>query len=84
MRLCSYFSLKEAEGHLDKKLNEMQWQIVKDTTAVLEPFMCAQRLLEGESYVSISMIAYIIWKTRKGLLHAIESPESSELSSNWQ
>jgi hypothetical protein len=40
--------------------------------------MCAQRLLEGESYVSISMIAYIIWKIKKGLLHAIESPESSE------
>jgi hypothetical protein len=68
----------EAEGHLDKNLNEMQWQIVKDTTAVLEPFMCAQRLLEGESYVSIYMIAYIIWKIRKGLLHTIESPESSE------
>jgi hypothetical protein len=56
----------------------MQWQIVKDTTAVLEPIMCAQRLLEGESYASISMIAYIIWKFRKGLLHAIESPKSSE------
>jgi len=78
MCLCPYFTLMEAEGNLDKNLNEMQWQIVKDTTAVLEPFMCAQRLLEGESYVSISIIAHIIWKIRKGLLHAIELPESSE------
>jgi hypothetical protein len=60
MRLRPYFSLMEAEGHRDKNLNEMQWQIVKDTTPVLEPFMCAQRLLEGESYFSISMISYII------------------------
>jgi hypothetical protein len=48
MCLCPYFTLMEAEGNLDKNLNEMQWQIVKDTTAVYE------------SYFSISMIAYII------------------------
>ncbi len=60
LRLRPYFSLIEAEGVLKKNLNEAQWQIVKDTTAVLEPFTCAQRLLEGESYVTVSMIAFII------------------------
>jgi hypothetical protein len=39
--------------------------------------MCAQRLLEGESYITISMIAFIVWKIRRGLLNAIESQESS-------
>jgi hypothetical protein len=78
IRLHSYFPLMEAEGQLDKKLTEMYWQIVKDITAVLEPFMCAQRLLEGESYASISIIALIIRKIRRGLLDAIESPQSSE------
>jgi hypothetical protein len=47
MRLRPYFSLMEAEGHLDKNLNEMQWQIVKDTTAVLEPFHVCSEALRG-------------------------------------
>jgi hypothetical protein len=47
LRLQPYFSLMEAEGVLKKNLNEAQWQIVKDTTVVLEPFKCAQKLLEN-------------------------------------
>jgi hypothetical protein len=39
--------------------------------------MCAQRLLEGETYVTISMILFIIWKVRKELEDVIESQESS-------
>jgi hypothetical protein len=69
--LQPYFSLMQAEGVLKKNLNEAQLQSVKDTTAVLEPFTCAQSLLEEESYVTVSMIAFIIWKIRKSLLHAI-------------
>ncbi len=78
LRLRPYFSLMEAEGQLKKNLTNAQWMVVKDTTALLEPFMCAQRLLEGECYVTISMIAFIVWKIRRGLLAAIESPESSQ------
>lgn len=77
IRLRPYLCLMEAEGSLDKNLNDAQWSIIKDTTILLEPFMCAQKLLEGESYVTVSMIPFIIWKIRKGLLDAIESPNSS-------
>jgi len=65
-------------GVLPRNLTDQQWMIVKDTTALLEPFMCAQRLLEGECYVTISMIAFILWKIRSGLQHTIESPQSTE------
>jgi hypothetical protein len=78
LRLRPYFSLMEAEGQLKKNLTNTQWMVVKDTTALLEPFMCAQRLLEGESYITISMIAFIVWKIRRGLLNAIASQESSQ------
>jgi hypothetical protein len=68
----------EAEGLLvNKNLNDEQWIIVRDTVTVLKPFMCTQRLLEGEAYVTISMIPVMIWKVRKGLEDVIESPESS-------
>jgi hypothetical protein len=78
LRLQPYFTLMEAEGVLKKNLNALQWQIVKDTTTLLEPFMCAQQLLEGESYLTISMIAFIVWKIRKGLVAAIISETSSQ------
>lgn len=63
---------------MNKNLNDEQWIIIRDSTVVvLKPFMCAQRVLEGETYLTISMIPYIIWKVRKGLEDVIESPESS-------
>jgi hypothetical protein len=36
-----------------KDLNDAQWSVVKDTTTLMEPFLGAQRLLEGESYIII-------------------------------
>jgi hypothetical protein len=29
---------------------------IRDTTTILEPFMCAQRLLEGECYATVLML----------------------------
>ena len=79
LQLQPYFNLMEAKGLLvNKNLNDEQWIIIRDTVTVLEPFMCAQRLLEGEAYVTISMIPVIIWKVRKGLEDVIESPNSSQ------
>ena len=77
LHLRPYLCLMEAEGSLDKNLNDIQWIVIKDTTILLESFMCAQKLLEGESYVTVSMIPFIIWKIRKGLVDAIESPNNS-------
>jgi hypothetical protein len=58
MWLKPLFSLIEAEGLLSKNLTTAQWLVVKETTTLIEPFMCAQRLLEGECYVTVLMIAY--------------------------
>ena len=40
--------------------------------------MIAQRLLEGEVYVTISLVPYTVYKIRNELQQAIESPISSE------
>jgi hypothetical protein len=50
--LCTYFSLME-DRQSKKDLNDAQWSVVKDTTTLMEPFVWAQRLLEGESYIII-------------------------------
>ena len=39
--------------------------------------MLAQKLLEGQAYVSISLIPYMVYKIQKGLNSAISHPQSS-------
>jgi hypothetical protein len=54
----------EAEGTLDCNLTAQQWLIVADTCVILKPFMFAQRTFEGEKYVTISLIPYVLYKIR--------------------
>jgi hypothetical protein len=77
LRLKIYFSLLENEGELTCNLTESQWLIVRDLHALLKPFMIVQRLLEGQAYVTISLVPYMVYKIRKALLQSIESPTSS-------
>jgi len=44
---------------------------------LLNPFMVAYKLLEGEAYVTISFIPFILYRIRKGLQTAIDDPTSS-------
>jgi len=43
-------------------LSEAQWAVIQDLTLLLKPFMVAQKLLEGESYVTISLIPFMLYK----------------------
>ena len=77
LRLKIYLSLLENEGDLTCNLTESQWLIVHDLHILLKPFMIAQRLLEGEAYVTISLVPYMVYKIRKRLQQAMESPTST-------
>ncbi len=48
-----------------------------DKAILLKHFMIAQRLLEGQSYVMISLILYMLYKIRNGLMTANTDPSSS-------
>lgn len=74
----TYLQLLEEEGENRCNLTPAQWVIVKDLAALLSPFMVAQKLLEGEAYVTISFIPFIIYTIRKGLQEAITDANSSE------
>jgi hypothetical protein len=78
IRLKAYLALLEEEGELDCNLSDDQWTIITNLKVVLQPFMIAQRLLEGESYVTVSLIPYMIYKIRKGLQSAIANDRSSQ------
>ena len=77
LRLKPYLALLEEEGDLTSNLSNAQWIVVADLTATLEPFMIAQRLLEGQNYSTISLIPFLVFKVRKGLEALINCPNSS-------
>lgn len=77
LRLKLYLDLMEAEGTLQCNLSPSQWIIISDTCTLLKPFMFAQKILEGETYVTISIIPYILYRIRTLLQQAREAPDNS-------
>jgi hypothetical protein len=65
IRLKTYFALLVEEDDLSCNLSDVQWTIVADLQTTLKPIMLVQKLLEGQSYVTISLIPYLIYKVRK-------------------
>jgi zinc finger BED domain-containing protein 1 (E3 SUMO-protein ligase ZBED1) len=68
-RLKIYFDMMVLQGSLSRDLNltEDQWETVSNLVQLLEPFMEAQKLLEGETYVTISFVPTIVVALRRGL-----------------
>ncbi len=63
MCLKTYLALMEEDGDLTCNLNPTQWLVVQDLQETLNPFMIAQKLLEKKSYVTTSLIPYLVyWK----------------------
>jgi len=60
LRLKIYFSLLEHDGDLPCNLTESQWLNVTDLHILLKPFMIAQKLLEGQAYVTICLVPYMV------------------------
>ena len=58
-------------------LNDAQWKLLGDIVIILEPFMLAQKLLEGETYVTLSLVVSIIEGLRKQLHRAASNVDNS-------
>ena len=56
--LRPYFSLMVREGLLLSTINLSgeQWSIVEDICTILMPFKNVQQIMEGEKYVTVSLI----------------------------
>lgn len=53
-------------------LSETDWSILRVLKPVMEPFMTVQTLLEGEKYVTVSLLVLYISDLRDGLNHALD------------
>jgi len=63
----------EAGEQITCNLNAMQWKVLSDVDKLLSPFMLVQKALEGEKYVTISLIPFSIAKVRSGLQEAVRN-----------
>ncbi len=72
LRLKMYLVILQEEGDFTGNLSEDQWKIAADLKSLLQPFMIAQRLLEGESYITISLVPFMIYKIRKDFTMAVQ------------
>lgn len=73
LRLRPQLAYMVAENMLSKDVNltAQQWRIVEQITKVLIPFKEVQILMEGEKYVTSSLIPGLISLVRKGLQDAL-------------
>lgn len=67
VRLKPYFALMQVTHDLKCNLSDEDWKVIEELTVVIKPFMLVQLLLEGEKYVTISFIPYLISEIRIGL-----------------
>ncbi len=49
------------------------WEIITDLKMLLQPFMLAQKLLEGQTYVTISLVPFVIYKMWKDLTNSVSN-----------
>ena len=52
------------------RLSALDWWVIEVGREVLNPFMLAQVMLEGEKYVTGSLVIPMVESLRKGLLEA--------------
>jgi hypothetical protein len=80
VRLRIYVAAMVQEERLDahKNLSDQQWKDIEQFLIILKPFMLAQRLLEGEKYVTISLVPTIIFHIRQQLIAASVNEDFSQ------
>ena len=59
-------------------LNETDWKIIMQVHQLLKPFMKAQKLLEGDKYVTLSLLPIAIKAIREALKAIIDAPGGGE------
>ena len=54
-------------------LNDYEWSVLASIVTILAPFMSAQKLLEGQNCVTISLVHVIVKNLRKELERILEN-----------
>lgn len=74
LRLMKYFAVLETKHNFDGNLTLAEWGKVEQVLKILAPFKTAQKLLEGEKYVTISLYPLVI----KGIRAELKAASANE------
>jgi hypothetical protein len=83
LRLKASLDFLAAAGTITNNLTAAQWHLLKQIEVTLAPFMLAQQILEGEKYVTLSLVPKIIVCIRNGLTKALENEEDEVANSDY-
>jgi hypothetical protein len=78
LRVKNHINIIAQTSRVVANLNAAQWMLLEDIETILQPFMYAQKLLEGEQYVTVSFMPTIICRIRSGLdacQHRVDNSE---------
>lgn len=77
LSLLIYLDMLVVRGfiHQNELLTAVEITELKQLEKILQPFMAAQKALEGQKYVSNSLIPYIIQTIRSGLTEVLDSTD---------
>jgi len=77
LRLRAKFTLMQTDHNLRCNLIDQEWVDVQLLHDLLEPFMHIQKVLEGEQYVTISILLSLVSMSRQNLIHAVNNGPQS-------
>jgi hypothetical protein len=76
--------LKEAIGSLRgggevecNEITELQWTVLGDIEIALSTMAEVQRTLEGDKYVTVSLVPFSIFKIREAYVNMLQSEDTS-------
>ncbi len=72
LQLKPYLDILVLGKKIEPHLSYQQWALLTDVLFLLEPFMKAEKFLEAEKHVTISLVTGIVYSIRKHLLHQKE------------
>ena len=81
--LRTYLEMMVLQGSLPRDYMLSAGDVIelKDMANILRPFMVAQKAMEGQKYVTISLLPYLISEMRLGLITAKEEANSNTIQS---
>ena len=62
-----YLQILYVEAVIEKCITDEQWKALEKLERLLRPFKRAQKVLEGQAYVTISLLPMIVATLREGL-----------------
>jgi hypothetical protein len=80
LRLRNAVQALVVAAKVPRYLTDLDWDVMQVLTLILKPFMTVQKFMEGDKYITVSFMPYLVTKIRSTLetIHATYTVEAIE------